>query len=195
MKKYFEISGIDDKIFLRISGRSYKRDCPVPIDELCYIRILHYGFDKQTKEGEIIVNRKIGEDICHIFRELYAIRYPIEKVKLIDEYNADDNLSMADNNSSGFNYRMIDGTDILSNHAKGFAIDVNPLYNPYVKFYNHGLQILPECAAIYADRTKRHPYYIEKGDVCYKIFTAHGFTWGGEWEHAKDYQHFEKVMG
>ena len=195
MKKYFQIYKIDDKIFSRINGRSYRADCPFSVEELCYIPVLHQGFDGQKKTGEIIVNRQIGEDVCDIFKELYRVRYPIEKMRLIDEYHADDNLSMADNNSSGFNYRTIDGMDILSNHAKGFAIDVNPLYNPYVRVYNHARQILPEASAKYADRTKQHPYYIKKGDVCYNIFTAHGFTWGGEWEHAKDYQHFEKVLG
>ncbi len=195
MKKYFEMYGIDDKIFSRINGCSYRADCPLTIDELCYIPVLHYDFNNGVQGGEIIVNRKIGQDTCDIFKKLYEIRYPIEKVKLIDEYNADDNLSMGDNNSSGFNYRVIDGTDILSNHAKGFAIDVNPLYNPYIRVYQNQQQILPEGGAIHADRTVWHPYYIKKGDVCYEIFTAHGFTWGGEWNHAKDYQHFEKVLG
>lgn len=195
MKKYFEIFPIDDKIFSRINGYSYKKGCPVSREELCYIPVKHYGFDGQIKDGEIIVNRHIGEDVCEIFKELYDIRYPIEKMKLIDEYQADDNQSMADNNSSGFNYRVIDGTTILSNHAKGFAIDVNPLYNPYIRTYRKTQQILPESAGIYGDRTVLNPYYIRKGDPCYQIFTAHGFTWGGEWTYAKDYQHFEKVLG
>jgi hypothetical protein len=26
------------------------------------------------------------------------------------------------------------------------------------------------------------------------LFKAHGWTWGGDWASAKDYQHFEKVL-
>lgn len=194
MKKYFAMLDIDDKILSRIKGISYKEDCPLSVDELCYIAVLHYDFCGQVQEGEIIVNRRIGADVCGIFKELYEIRYPIEKIRLIDEYGADDERSMADNNSSAFNYRVIDGTDILSNHAKGFAIDVNPLYNPYIRVLNQVCKISPEGGAAFADRTVNHPYYIRKDDDCYRIFASHGFSWGGEWEHAKDYQHFEKVM-
>ena len=61
------------------------------------------GFDGQTKEGELVVNKAIAEDVLAIFRQLYEAEYPIEKVRLVDEYDADDEASMSDNNSSAFN--------------------------------------------------------------------------------------------
>lgn len=190
--EYFTPYPINEALFSRIRGLSYKENCQISLEDLRYIRALHYNFDGETVEGELIVNKEIAQDVCEIFRELYEVHYPIEKIRLVDEYQADDNLSMADNNSSAFNYRVIDGTNKLSNHAKGFAIDINPLYNPYVRVKNGVQQVLPDNASIYADRTAFNPYYIQKGDICYQIFTSHGFTWGGDWENCKDYQHFEK---
>jgi hypothetical protein len=111
---------------------------------------------------------------------------------LVDEYDADDNTSMAANNTSSFNYRNVDGTDHLSLHSYGLAIDINPLYNPYVREMDGKTVITPENGAEYADRELDCPYYIKKGDPIYEIFIEHGFTWGGEWKNQKDYQHFQK---
>ena len=52
---------------------------------------------------------------------------------LIDEYDAQDGPSIRANNSSAFNFRFIAGTGVLSNHSRGMAVDINPLYTPYVK--------------------------------------------------------------
>lgn len=72
--------------------------------------------------------------MAEIFHELYLAEYPIERIRLIDEYDGDDTVSMEDNNTSCFNYRVVDGTSSLSKHAYGMAIDINPLYNPYVTY-------------------------------------------------------------
>lgn len=188
----FSISEITDDIFSRIYGKSYPKDCTLDIEELRYLTVLHMGFDGQTHVGELIVNKKIASATLEIFEELYAIDYPIEKIRLIDEYNADDEASMEDNNSSAFNYRYIAETTVLSNHALGFAIDINTLYNPYVYTRKDGsLFLQPVNAGAYVDRSDDCPYYIRKDDACYEIFTAHGFSWGGDWNTKKDYQHFE----
>lgn len=34
-------------------------------------------------------------------------------------------------------------------------------------------------------------HWIDKDSLPYKLFTEHGFTWGGDWSDRKDYQHFE----
>lgn len=128
-----------------------------------------------------------------IFRKLYAASYPIERMVLIDNYNADDNPSMEANNSSAFNFRFVAGTKKLSNHSSGMAIDINPLYNPYVKQRADGtLYVSPEKGRMYADRSKAFDYKLYDGNLCVKLFKEHGFTWGGDWQSLKDYQHFEK---
>jgi hypothetical protein len=189
----FYIKKIDDNIKTRINGKSYKEDCDVPYDDLRYIRVLHKNFEGKTQVGELIINKSVAEDVLDIFKELYDADYPIERMVLIDEYDAEDNASMAANNSSAFNFRFIDGTTKRSSHSDGLAIDINPLYNPYVRTRNGKEVVLPENGTEYADRTKENPYYIKKDDICYQAFSKRGFTWGGEWKSSKDYQHFQKI--
>ena len=183
----------DSEIFARIKGKSYKDDCTIPVSDLRYLHVLHVGFDGQTHEGEIICNKSIAEDLLEIFEALYEAEYPIEKIKLVDEYNAEDEASMADNNSSCFNFRFISHTTKVSNHGAGLAIDINPLYNPYVKTVDGALSIEPANGAPYVDRSADFPYKIDETDLAYQLFIAHGFTWGGAWTSSKDYQHFEKA--
>ena len=194
VEQYFNQSEITSELFDRIYGVSYKTDCKVPKEDLVYIKLLHYGFDDKVHVGEMIVNKKIADDVLEIFKELYDVKYPIDKMLLVDEYNADDNASMADNNSSSFNYRVVDGTTKLSKHSQGLAIDINPLYNPYVRTRNGKLEVLPEEGKNYTDRSQDCPYFIMKNDVCYNAFIKKGFSWGGEWNSSKDYQHFDITL-
>lgn len=194
IESLFYVEELNQEIIDRITGKSYKENSDIPYTDLRYIRVLHMGFDELTHIGELIVYKAIAEDVVEIFRELYNIEYPIEKMLLIDEYDADDLKSMADNNSSAFNYRYIEGTARRSVHSDGMAIDINPLYNPYVRIRDGKLEVLPEEASEYVDRTKENRYYIRKDDHSYNAFVSRGFTWGGEWKNSKDYQHFEKKL-
>lgn len=163
--------------------------------DLRYVHIIHYDFDGNLAEGELICHNFIAEDLLEIFYDLYASEYQIEKVTLIENYNGDDTASMADNNTSCFNYRVVDGTKSLSKHALGLAVDINPLYNPYIRYDKKGGQtVSPVEGEAYADRTVSFPYKIDPDDLCYRLFTEHGFTWGGNWNSSKDYQHFQKVL-
>lgn len=169
----------------------------VTYDDLRYVNVLYYDFDGQPQTGELICNKGIAQDLVEIFYELYQNEYQIEKIRLIDEYGGDDTASMLDNNTSCFNYRLVDGTSSLSKHALGCAIDINPFYNPYVVFNKDGsgdTYISPAGSEIYADRSQNFPYKIDENDLCYQLFKKHGFTWGGNWNSSKDYQHFQKVV-
>lgn len=191
MDRAFYISEIDEKIFARIDGKSYKKNCPLPLDELRYLHVLHKDLNSKTFEGELICNVKIAEPLTEIFTKLYAENYPIKKIRLIDEYDADDELSMRDNNSSCFNFRYVSYTNRISLHGYGLAVDINPLYNPYIKTVDGKKIIAPDNSADFEDREKNFPYKITENDLCYKLFAAHGFIWGGNcWEDEKDYQHF-----
>ena len=138
------------------------------------------------------INKDIADDVLEIFKELYESGYQIEKVRLVDEYDADDESSMSDNNSSAFNFRFISHTTKISKHGMGMAVDINTLYNPYVKTVDGELSIEPANAADYVERSRDFSHKIDHDDLCYKLFTEHGFEWGGDWTHSKDYQHFEK---
>ena len=187
----FYITEIDDELFARMKGKSFKEDCTLSTEELRYLHILHVGFDGETHEGEMVVNARIAETVLDIFRELYQAGYQIEKVQLVDEYNADDELSMEDNNSSSFNFRFISHTTTVSKHGLGMAVDINTRYNPYIKDVDGKTCIEPINAGDYVDRTKDFAHKIDHDDLCYQLFTEHGFEWGGDWTTAKDYQHFE----
>ena len=188
----FYIAEITDDIFARMQGKSYKEDCTVPREDLRDVHVRHMGFDGEVKDGELVVNKAIADDVLAIFEELYKADYPIEKVRLVDEYDADDEASMSDNNSSAFNFRFISHTTRISKHGLGMAVDINTRYNPYVKTVDGKLSIEPANGADYVDRSKDFPHKIDHEDLCYKLFKEHGFTWGGDWTHSKDYQHFER---
>lgn len=194
----FYYEPLSDEVKERITGISYPESgCTVPYEDLHYVGLLYVDFNGETQTGELICNKAIAQDMVEIFYELYLNDYRIERIRLIDEYGGDDTLSMEDNNTSCFNYRVVDGTDSLSKHALGCAIDINPFYNPYVVF-NRPTQgetyISPKGSEIYADRSRSFPYKIDENDLCYRLFTAHGFTWGGNWNSSKDYQHFQIVL-
>lgn len=186
--RIFTYGPLPDKIIKKITGISYKENDNVQIEDLSYLQVTYWGFDDKEYIGEIIVNTRVAGEVIEIFKELHQAKFLIEKIRLIDEYNANDDLSMADNNSSAFCYREIVGSsNKLSNHSYGMAIDINPVQNPYIKKNI----ILPEGGTEYLERENIRKGMIVKGDVCYNAFKSRGWTWGGEWKTLKDYQHFE----
>ncbi len=189
----FSSEEVGEELRQKISGISYQENDHISLGDLRYIRVLHMGFDGQTHIGELLVNASVADDMIEIMSELYKNSYPIERMLLIDEYGADDELSMSDNNTSAFNYREIAGSSRMSRHSLGVAIDINPRYNPYVKKTgSNETKISPANGADYADRSQEFDHKIDENDLCYQLFTEHGFTWGGSWNSVKDYQHFEK---
>ncbi len=193
----FSIHKISDDLFDRMkSGNTYKKDCIVPREDLRYLLVLHKDLDGNIHQGEMVVHKLIADDVLEIFEKLYDADYPIERMVLPDNYMADDEIMMRDNNSSGFNFRFISHTDKISRHGLGMAVDINPLYNPYHKIVKNedGTEqevIEPATGKPYLDRSKDFDYKIENGDLCYRLFTEKGFEWGGDWTDRKDYQHSE----
>lgn len=184
---------LSDSLFARMQGRSYPEGCRVPRSDLRHVKVLHVDAQGVVHKGELVCNKAIAQDLVDIFRQLYLARYPIEKIRLIDDYEADDEQSMRDNNTSSFCYRTVSGTKKLSKHALGLAVDINTRYNPWVRKASDGHQLVsPDNGRPYADRRKPYLYKIVKGDLLYRLFIQHGFRWGGNWRTMKDYQHFEK---
>lgn len=162
----------------------------VTLDTLQVSYVDGHGNDHR---GTIICNAMIAADLREIFAELYRQRYPIERISPASAYDNDDERQMRANNTSCYCYRKVAGTRKLSKHARGLAIDINPLYNPCVRRRRDGtLWVQPATAQRYANRKASFPYKITENDLCYRLFRQHGFTWGGHWRTLKDYQHFEK---
>ena len=195
---YFTIEPIGEDLKLRISGKSYTENDQITLDELRYLKLLHYNFNHEIQVGECIVNKNIAQDCLEIFTELFKAEYEIYSMYLIDDFwtgdgSSTDTASMNANNSSAFCYRVIAGTTKLSNHALGYAIDINPFQNPYIT-YRDGMPVYyHDNAGDYADRELKKEHMITHEDLCYRLFSEHGFSWGGDWKNSKDYQHFEKT--
>ena len=173
----------------RMRRFSWRKGCPVSIEELAYLKLSHYGKDGEVHQGELVVHRSLAVEVLAIFKVLFEQRFPIEKMRLIEAYEGDDDRSMADNNTSGFNCREVTGKPgVLSKHSYGRAIDVNPLINPMVV----GDKVSPPVGAGFTDRSKSVPGTLHQGGKAVREFTRRGWTWGGSWTTMKDYQHFEK---
>lgn len=197
--KYFQAYEIKETgaCYQRINGKSYRENPNVALSDLRYLKVLHYNFNHERQVGEIIVNAGITKDVLEIFRELYDAEYEIESMHLVDNYwtgdgDTSDSASIDVNNTSAFNYRVATGSSKLSNHAYGRAIDINPQQNPYVNYKTGKPVWAHENANDYIARDTGLPHVITHEDTAYKVFAAHGFTWGGDWGNPKDYQHFEK---
>ncbi|WP_081291096.1 M15 family metallopeptidase [Mycobacterium asiaticum] len=171
-------------------GTTWQPGCPVEPDQLRRVDIDYVGFDGQTHRGQLVVNVALVTDVIAIFEQLRRIGYPVDKMQTVDHYSdADDELSMEDNNTSAFNCRQIPGTTEWSPHAYGRAIDINPLINPclYVTGYFE-----PRNAEAYLDRSRTDPGLIHSGDPVERVFSDRGWQWGGDWK-TPDYQHFERM--
>lgn len=175
----------------RITGSSWREGCPVGLDDLRYLTLRHHTPDGGTAMGELVVHADVVGDVLTAFAQLYELGFPIERMELVDAHGADDQTSMRANNTSGFNCRYVAGTERWSNHASGTAIDINPLWNPWVR----GGEVDPPEGAPWADRSVDQPGMLRPGTPEVAAFTDLGWDWGGTWSSAKDYQHVSATGG
>jgi D-alanyl-D-alanine carboxypeptidase len=169
---------------------SWRPGCPVGLGDLRLLRADHWGFDGRVHRGELVVHRRHAQRILRVLAELFRDRFPIQRMHLVDTYRADDDRSMAANNTSAFNCRRVSGSSRWSEHAYGRAIDLNPLQNPYV---TRGRRVSPPEGRRYADRDGRARGMVHAGDQVVRAFAAVGWRWGGNWRSARDYQHFSST--
>jgi hypothetical protein len=169
---------------------SWRRGCPVGPVELRLLRADYWGVDKRVHRGELIVHRDHARRVLVVLEKLFKAGYPIERLELVDAYRADDDRSMAANNTSGFNCRRVSGSSSWSEHAYGRAIDLNPLRNPYV---TRGGRVSPPAGRPYANRARRAAGMIHANDLVVRAFAAAGWRWGGYWSGSRDYQHFSST--
>jgi len=172
-------------------GSSWREGCPVSPEQLRAVDVSHWGYEGAVHTGRLIVAAAVADDVADIMEDLFQARFPIERMTPVDAFGADDDASMAANNTSAFNCRAITGGTEWSEHAYGQAIDVNPLVNPYV----NGSVVLPPGGAGYVDRSLAAPGMIHAGDDVVRAFAARGWSWGGAWAKPIDYQHFSASGG
>ena len=182
-----EIVPLDAAVRARIGNKSWRdaeARCP-RIEALAYVTLDHVTFDGGVARGELVVAAALATRTVELFRRLYQLGFPIRQMKLVDDYDANDDRSMSADNSSAFNYRLIAGTQLLSQHALGRAIDINPVENPW----RRPDRIVPAEGIPFADRTNVRPGMIVRPGPVVAIFDECGWEWGGDWRHAFDDHH------
>ena len=179
------ISALTAAMRNRMTGVSWHPGCPVPLSALRLLRLSFWGFDHAAHQGELIVNASAAASLTQAFRLLFAARFPIRQMRVVDDFGGDDERSMLADNTSAFNCRLVPGTSVWAQHAYGLAVDINPFENPEIQ----GGQADPPAAVAWADRSRSSPAMIAHGDAAWRAFHAIGWPWGGDWRSLKDYMH------
>jgi hypothetical protein len=174
---------------MRAAMTSWRPGCPVRVAELRLLTLTYWGFDHRAHAGELVVHRRVATAVLHAMRSVFAARFPIRRMRPVEAYGSDDERSMAADNTSAFNCRRVTGSSSWSEHARGLAIDINPLENPEIR----GARVLPPAGAAFTDRSRWKPGMIHVGDAVVRAFAGIGWRWGGYWRSPKDYQHFSST--
>lgn len=154
------------------------------------MQVCFLGFDDLAHTGELVVAASEADGIVSVFRALYRVGFPIEEMRLPTTADLEAPPTGDGNNTGAFVCRPTTGqTSGFSAHAYGLALDLNPFLNPYLK----GDVVVPERASSYLDRADVRPGMIEPGDVAVRAFARIGWSWGGDFQTLKDYQHFSAL--
>jgi D-alanyl-D-alanine carboxypeptidase len=182
---------IPSSIAAAMRGVSWQEDsrCP-PVSDLALLQISHLGFDGRPVMGQLVVAAAIVAPTRMLFARLWALGFPIRRMSLIEQFDGSDDASMAADNCSAFNFRTIAGTELLSQHALGYAIDINPVENPWLA--TSGVQ--PAAGTAFLDRSVVRPGMMVRPGPVAAIFDELGWDWGGDWPKA-DYHHIAKLRG
>ncbi len=165
--------------------------CPVSSHDLVALQIPYWGLDHQSHQGILVVNKAVEDQIISIFNILYQARFPISKMKPLEDYDNNDQKALEDNDTFAYSCRtMIGHTHKFSIHAYGLAVDINPVFNPYIK----NNIILPINGKPYLNRNLDQPGIIHANSIVTDAFEQYGWQWGGDWHSRKDYQHFEQPL-
>lgn len=168
-------------------GTTYQTGCPVTLGELRYLTLSFRGYDGAAHTGELVVAATEAHGIVSVFRALFAADFPIEEMRLPTTTDLEAPPTGDGNDTAAFVCRPTTGqTSGFSAHASGLALDLNPFVNPYLK----GDLVLPERASSYLDRTRVRAGMVLPDSLAVRAFARIGWSWGGDFQTLKDYQHF-----
>lgn len=182
-----------DTFFARIGsvtearlGHSWHSGCPVDAGDLRLVQMSHWDLDGRVHLGELVVRAEQARGIVHVFEFLFYAGYPIESMTPIGDLPQGAEDQAGYNNTSGYHCRFAKGTNHWSQHAMGQAVDINPMWNPYLS----GTTLWPEGSDRYLDRGLSEPGMIQPDGPVVAAFAEIGWSWGGYWQTLKDYHHF-----
>jgi hypothetical protein len=173
-----------DPVLASRMRNTWRPGCPVPLPDLRYLRLTYYGFDGAAHSGEMVVHADQVSAVVVVFRRLYAARFPIYRMRLVDDYGGSDAAAMDADDTSAFNCRPTTGGTSWSQHSYGRAIDLNPIQNPYLT----GGTVQPASGSAYLTRRPLKKGMIDP--VVRAAFSDAGWYWGGTWRSPTDYMHF-----
>jgi D-alanyl-D-alanine carboxypeptidase len=185
------VSVIGPKLRETLIGRNWTPGCPVPIRDLRLVTVSYWNFRGEVEQGPLVLHERVAEDVLWVFRQLFRARFPIKSIELAakdrprtskDYWNRSPRSVTA-----SFNCRPATGSSSLSHHSYGWAIDINPLQNPYVRSDGSTLR---HIAKPFRNRSWHRIGMIHEGDVVVRSFARIGWEWGGHWHTLKDYMHF-----
>jgi D-alanyl-D-alanine carboxypeptidase-like protein len=177
----------------QLTGRFWHSGCPVSLSQLRLLTVEHWGFDRRAHTGELVVNKNVAAPLESVFRQLYALRFPIRHMRFSEVYGPARARPKDGDLSGSFECRQAvpspctggSGTGSWSNHAYGHALDLNPRENPYV---GCGMSRDPRSRP-YFDRSRLRKGMVTPAVV--RAFASIGWGWGGSWAgDTKDYMHF-----
>jgi hypothetical protein len=181
------ISAVGHSVRRHLLNKNWHAGCPVSLSRLRVVRVSYWDFDGEVRIGPLVVNRRVVRDVLWVFRQLFRARFPIHRIGLAPRPQPIDWDSRR-NLTSSFNCRAATGNPgSLSQHSYGWAIDINPLQNPYVLLDG---TVLRAAAKPYRDRSLHRVGMIHPNDVVVRSFAKIGWKWGGNWHTLKDYMHF-----
>jgi hypothetical protein len=183
------IAHVDPEMRRELIEKNWHPGCPVPISQLRVVTVSYWGFDGVVKQGPLVLNERVAQGVLWVFQRLFRARFPIKRIALAGKWHPprpSDRFTKTDVTAS-FSCRPVTDGTVLSQHSYGWAIDINPLQNPYIGTDGKIRRIAERP---YIHRTKRLPGMIHPGDVVVRSFARIGWGWGGDWTSLKDYMHF-----
>jgi hypothetical protein len=176
-----------------VDGGFWRSGCPVPLSRLRLLTVSHWGFDGRAHEGQLVVNQEVAAPLVKVFRRLYELRFPIRHMSFDDMYGPRRARPSDGDVTGSFHCRQSVPSPCTggsrsgrwSNHAFGYAIDLNPVENPYV---GCGRTRDP-ASEPYTNRSRLRKGMVTPAVV--RAFRSIGWGWGGDWTgQTKDYMHF-----
>mgnify|MGYP000899867868 CR=1 FL=1 len=184
-----QIQPLPPEVQAAMTGTSWREGCPVGLDELRLVWVPHLVAEGETRMGRLILHQDHAQAVAGVFVQLHEAGFLVPSLRPAYEFGGDDDAMMRANNTSAFNCRPIAGTSTWSEHAWGHALDLNPLWNPYVR----GERVDPPEGRPFVSREAGRVGTVVPGDAVVAAFGAIGWRWGGTWSRAQDYQHFSST--
>ncbi|NQY42358.1 MAG: M15 family metallopeptidase [Legionellales bacterium] len=139
---------------------------PINIANLRNLTVDYYNFDGKIKQGELVVHATIATALTNIFKELLKIKFPINRVELVEQlFISGGNDPDIANITSSFYDRNIDNVGVYHRYDKIFASRNSPksaintiisLFNPVIENKNNNAS--PAHTEINSSMKSLHAY-------------------------------------